>query len=258
MSHFSIKDAIDIILMAVFLYSCYRMMKQSRSVNLFYGILLFIAAWIIVSKVLEMRLLGSIFDQLVNVGTIALIILFQDDIRRFFNSIGNHYRLKRMLNLLSKKKDNAQGKRYDEDIIMPIVNACINMSHERVGALIVMQNGTPLGDYVNTGEKLDAVISQRIIENIFFKDSPLHDGAMIITNGRIAAAACIMPVSNDMDMPKHYGLRHRAAKGTSKDTDALCIVVSEEKGIITAAYKDTLMTHITREKLIEILMDGGF
>lgn len=264
MFNFGIKDIIDIVLMAVFLYYCYRVMKQTRSLNLFFGILLFMAAWIIISKVLEMRLLGSIFDQLINVGAVALIILFQDEIRRFFYSLGSHNRVERLIRKIRRKKENgAEDTRYTKEAIMPIVNACINMSHERVGALLIFQNDIPLGEYTSSnnsqpGERIDARINQLLIENIFFKNSPMHDGAVIIANGRIVAAACVLPVSNDMEMPKHFGLRHRAAKGISKETDALAIVVSEESGVITAAYQDTLMTHITQDKLTEILMKGMF
>lgn len=258
MFHFDIKDIIDIILMAVFLYYCYRVMKQTRSLNLFFGILFFIVAWIIVSKVLEMKLLGSIFDQMINVGAIALIILFQEEIRRFFYSIGSHNRLGRFVRSLIERRRGGEAAHYSKEQVEPIVAACQEMSRHKVGALIIFQNDIPLGEYIDTGERLDARPSQRLIENIFYKGSPLHDGAMIIAKGRVAAAACLMPVSNDMEMPKHFGLRHRAAKGMSKETDALCIVVSEETGVITAAYNDTLMTHITAARLEEIIMKGSF
>ena len=136
--------------------------------------------------------------------------------------------------------------------------ACLNMSKQKVGALIVMQNSVPLNDYVNTGDVVDARIGQRIIENIFFKNSPLHDGAMIIHDGRITAAACILPISHDLDMPKQYGLRHRAAKGISQETDALAIVVSEETGNISAAYDNRLRSRLSAEELERILMRGRF
>ena len=124
--------------------------------------------------------------------------------------------------------------------------------------MIVVQNDLPLNDFIRTGETVDARVSQRLIENIFFKNSPLHDGAMIITNNRVAAAACILPISHDLDIPKEFGLRHRAAKGISKETDALAIVVSEETGNISAAYSDVLRTHLTAEQLEVLLMRGRF
>lgn len=259
MLDFGIKDLIDIFLVALVLYSCYKVMKQSRSVNIFYGVLIFISFWIIVSKVLEMKLLGSILDQLVNVGAIALIILFQEEIRHFFYTLGTHKKAGRLLHFFHYgHKTNEDGMRHDRETIFPIVMACLNMSKQKVGALIVVQNDLPLNDFIRTGETVDARVSQRLIENIFFKNSPLHDGAMIITNNRVAAAACILPISHDLDIPKEFGLRHRAAKGISKETDALAIVVSEETGNITAAYSDILRTHLSAEELEQVLMKGKF
>lgn len=259
MLEFGIKDAIDIFLVALMLYSCYRVMKQSRSVNIFYGVLVFVSFWIIVSKVLEMKVLGSILDQLVGVGAIALIILFQEEIRHFFYTIGTHERVHRLLRpFRSNRKGTEDGMRHNKDAIFPIVMACINMSKQKVGALIVLQNDLPLNDFVRTGDTVDARISQRLIENIFFKNSPLHDGAMIISNNRITAAACILPISHDLDIPKEFGLRHRAAKGISKETDALAIVVSEETGNISAAYNDAFRSHLTAEQLEVLLMKGRF
>lgn len=259
MLEFGIKDFIDILLVAIILYYVYRVMKQSRSVNIFYGLLLFVTAWIVVSKVLEMKLLGTLLDQLVSVGTIAIIILFQDEIRHFFNNLGAHERAHRFFRFFRPdRKSGDSDLKYDRETIIPIVMACLNMSKQKVGALIVMQNSVPLNDYVNTGDVVDARIGQRIIENIFFKNSPLHDGAMIIRDGRITAAACILPISHDLDMPKQYGLRHRAAKGISQETDALAIVVSEETGHISAAYDNRLRSRLSAEELERILMRGRF
>ncbi|MBQ7684314.1 MAG: diadenylate cyclase CdaA [Bacteroidaceae bacterium] len=259
MLEFGIKDFIDILLVAIILYYVYRVMKQSRSVNIFYGLLLFVTAWIVVSKVLEMKLLGTLLDQLVSVGTIAIIILFQDEIRHFFNNLGAHERAHRFFRFFRPdRKSGDSDLKYDRETIIPIVMACLNMSKQKVGALIVMQNSVPLNDYVNTGDVVDARIGQRIIENIFFKNSPLHDGAMIIHDGRITAAACILPISHDLDMPKQYGLRHRAAKGISQETDALAIVVSEETGHISAAYDNRLRSRLSAEELERILMRGRF
>lgn len=257
MLNFGIKDFVDILLVAIILYYCYRVMKESRSVNIFYGLLFFISFWIIVSKVLEMKLLGGIMDQLVNVGAIAFIILFQNEIRHFFYTIGTHERARKLLALLRWHGNREQGDvRYSRSLIMPIVMACINMSKKKVGALIVMQNDLPLTDIMNTGDLINANINQRLIENIFFKNSPLHDGAMIISDHRIAAAACILPVSDELDIPKDFGLRHRAAKGISKETDALAIVVSEETGHITAAYNNKFRSNLSPESLEKILIKG--
>lgn len=176
---FGIKDAIDITLVALILYYFYRLMKESRSLPVFMGILVFIVLWLVVSQVLEMKLLGSIMDKLVSVGVIGLIVLFQDDIRRFFYNLGAHQRVKGIRRFF-KGED---GRKKEEDlkpIIIPIVMAALNMSKKKVGALIVMQRSMPLDDVANTGEMIDANISQQLIENIFFKNSPLHDGALIV------------------------------------------------------------------------------
>ncbi len=259
MPNISFKDIIDIFLVALALFYCYKVMKQSRSMNIFYGVLLFISGWIIISKVLEMKLLGGILDQLVSVGAIAIIVLFQEDIRRFFYNIGARQQAHRFMRFFRlDKHKNAGDFRNERETIFPIVMACMNMSKQRIGALIVLQNDLPLGEFIRTGEEVDAKITQRLIENIFFKNSPLHDGAMIIAKGRISAAACILPISHDLDIPKEFGLRHRAAKGISKETDALAIVVSEETGNITAAYSDMLRSHLSAEELETVLMKGKF
>ncbi len=260
MLNFGLKDLIDVFLVAIVLFFGYKLMKKSRSVNIFYGVLVFVSLWILVSKVLEMKLLGSILDQLVNVGAIAIIVLFQEEIRHFFYTIGTHERVNGLLRFFRPKRATMleDDSRYDREMIMPIVMACLNMSKQKVGALIVIQNDLPLGDFVRSGERIEARISQRLIENIFFKNSPLHDGAMIISGGQITAASCILPISHDLDIPKEFGLRHRAARGISKETDALAIVVSEETGGITASYNNEYLPHIDAEHLERILMRGRF
>ncbi|MCD8303649.1 MAG: diadenylate cyclase CdaA [Prevotellaceae bacterium] len=255
-----LKDIIDIVLVALLLHYSYKLMKQTRALNIFYGVLVFLVFWIVVSKVLEMKLIGGILDQLVSVGAIALIILFQEEIRHFFFQLGTQRQGHRLIRLLKGERRRGLGseQRHSHDDIIPIVLACLNMSKQRVGALIVMQNDLPLGDLIRTGESIDARISQRLIENIFFKNSPLHDGAVIISDNKITAAACILPISHDLDIPKDFGLRHRAAKGISAETDALAVVVSEETGNITAAWNNQFQSHITAEELETLLMKGKF
>lgn len=246
---FSIKDFIDILLVAYLLYQTYRLMKDSGSINIFIGILVFIGFWLIVSQVLEMRLLGSIFDKLVSVGVLALIILFQDEIRKFLVTLGSHKRLGSFFRFLTKNKQ----EKTEKTDIMPIVMACMSMSKGKVGALIVIEKDMPLNEIIRTGEKIHANINQRLIENIFFKNSPLHDGAMIISHKYIEAVGCILPVSHDLNIPKELGLRHRAALGVSQETDALAIIVSEETGSISVAYKNQFRLRLTPEELERIL-----
>lgn len=252
MFEFGIKDIIDIFCVALMLYYIYRLMKESRSLNVFIGIIVFVIIWLFVSQVLEMRLLGSIMDKLVSVGVIALIIIFQEEIRKFLYSLGAHQRMRGLMKLFtsdsSKKKKNM-----DKTAIMPIVMACINMSRGKVGALIVIERMVSLDDIIETGDYIDANINQRLIENIFFKNSPLHDGAMVVSKRRILAAGCILPVSHSVDIPKELGLRHRAALGISQDSDAIAIVVSEETGGISVAIKGEFQLRLSAEKLESIL-----
>ena len=252
MIEFGIKDIIDILLVAVMLFYTYRVMRESRSLNIFVGIMIFILVWVFVSQVLEMKLLGTILDKLVSVGVIAIIVIFQEDIRKFLYNLGAHERV-RFFKRFFSNTDNKRNQEELKQIIMPIVMACLGMSKRKVGALIVIERDMPLDDIVMTGELIDATISQQLIENIFFKNSPLHDGAMIISNKRIKAAGCILPVSHDLDIPKELGLRHRAALGIAQETDGIAIVVSEETGGISVAIQSDLQLRLTAEKLESIL-----
>ena len=251
---FGIKDAIDIVLVALVLYYTYRFMRESRTLNVFVGIMAFIVVWLLVSRVLEMRLTGAIFDQFVNVGALAIIVLFQKEIRKFLYSLGEHNKLHRMVRWFSSRRES-DGKGMGREAIMPVVLACINMARSKCGALIVIERTTPLDDIVATGDRVDANINQRLIENIFFKNSPLHDGAMIISKQRIKAAGCILPVSHDLNIPRELGLRHRAAMGISQASDAIAIVVSEETGRISAAIKGQFRLRLSAENLEAILTE---
>ena len=250
---FGIKDVIDILLVAFMLYYLYRLMRETKSMNVFVGIMIFILIWLLVSGILEMRLMGSILDKLVSVGGIAIIILFQEEIRKFLYNLGAHQRVMNLVNAFTSKKHKDAKKGKKNEGIMPIVRGCQNMSKGKVGALIVMERKQSLDEIVMTGDVIDASINQRLIENIFFKNSPLHDGAMIISRNRIKAAACILPVSHDLDIPKEFGLRHRAALGISQELDALAIAVSEETGRISIAINGELKPRLSAEDLESIL-----
>lgn len=250
MFEFGIKDFVDIFCVALMLYYIYRLMKESRSLNVFIGIMVFIVVWLFVSQILEMRLLGSIMDKLVSVGVIAIIILFQEEIRKFLYNLGAYRRVNGIIRLFVSG-DNKD--KVDMESIMPVVMACMNMGKARIGALIVIERISSLDDIVETGDIIDANINQRLIENIFFKNSPLHDGAMVISKKRIRAAGCILPVSHSIDIPKELGLRHRAAMGISQDSDAIAIVVSEETGRISVAIKGQFHLRLSAEQLESIL-----
>ena len=248
---FGLVDIIDILLVALMLFYIYRLMRESRSLNVFIGIMVFVVIWLFVSQIIQMRLLGSILDKLVSVGVIALIVLFQEDIRTFLYNLGAHRRMKGLMRFFSKEKGKDQKE--VKESIMPIVMSCMNMSKGKVGALIVIERAMSLDDIVRTGDLIDAAINQRLIENVFFKNSPLHDGAMIISKQRIKAAGCILPVSHDLDIPKELGLRHRAAMGMSQESDALSVVVSEETGGISVAVRGEFRLRLSAEELEGIL-----
>ena len=250
MFDFGIKDIIDIFLVALMLYYIYRLMKESRSLNVFIGIMVFVLVWLFVSQVLEMRLLGSILDKLVSVGVIGIIVLFQEEIRKFLYSLGAHQRVKAFTRFFAANTDKDEE---DKETIMPIVLACMDMARSKEGALIVIERAIRLDDIVDTGDRIDANINQRLIENIFFKNSPLHDGAMVISNKRIKAAGCILPVSHSHNIPKELGLRHRAAMGISQDSDAIAIVCSEETGRISVAIKGEFHLRLSAEELEGLL-----
>ena len=247
MLDFGIKDAIDILLFAVLLYYIYRLMKESGTINIFYGVLAFIVVWVLASEIFDMRLIGSILDKFMGIGLIILVILFQEPIKRFLVELGSQRRWRFLSNIFHHHKEEIDNEALSW--VMPIVYACMSMSKSKTGALIVVEQSVPLDNYAASGYRIDALINTRLIENIFFKNSPLHDGAMIIAHGRIEAAGCILPVSHDSDVPRALGLRHRSALGIAQATDALAIVVSEETGNISIAYRGKLSTRLSTTEL---------
>jgi uncharacterized protein (TIGR00159 family) len=251
MINFGIKDAIDILLVAFLLYKTYFLMKKAGTTAIFLGVLAFIAIWFLVSKVFEMRLMGTIFDKFISVGFILLVIVFQKEIREFLQVLGSNKGFG-FVKKLFKPKGTIVGE--DLTYIMPIVLASMNMAKRREGALIAIQQTNNLDAFIETGEILNADISTRLIENIFFKNSPLHDGAMVIVGKKIKAASCILPVSQHHDIPKHLGLRHRSALGLSQETDAKVIIISEETGKISLAHNKELFLNISAEDLQRMLV----
>lgn len=247
MPSFGIKDAIDILIVAFLLYYIYKLMKESGTINIFYGVMAFIVVWILASEIFDMRLTGTILDQFMSIGLLILVILFQDQIKRFLVELGSHRRLKFLKSVFHHHGGEEDQSRLAW--VMPVVYACMNMSKTKTGALIVIEQTIPLDNYEKTGDIIDANINMRLIENIFFKNSPLHDGAMIIAKGRIMSCGCILPVSHDSDLPRYLGLRHRSALGIAQATDAVAIVVSEETGNISIAHRGKLDTRLSSTEL---------
>lgn len=251
LSKIPVKDIIDIILVVFFLYETYLLVRKTGTLAIFMGVLAFIAIWIMVSQVFQLRMMGAILDRFISVGFILLAVVFQKEIREFLQALGSNKGIRFIANLFDAKNGNT-----GEDIktVMPVVMATMEMSKRKEGALIAVEQTVSLDTFVETGEMLNADISARLIENIFFKNSPLHDGAMIISGKKIKAAGCILPVSQDQTIPKYLGLRHRSGLGLSQETDARIIIVSEETGKISIAHQGELILGISAERLQQELV----
>ena len=245
---FGFKDIIDILLVALILYETYRLLRRSGASNLFWGILAFIIVWFFVSFVFQLDLTGALFDRIISVGAIALIVIFQEEIRAFFNRLGSRFSSFKFRHPINEKGETRQQ-------VLEITQACRHMASTKTGALIVLAGKSDLKEYFDTGERLNAIVSARLIENIFFKNTPLHDGALFIRDGKLIAAACILPVSKNPDIPQHYGLRHRAALGLAEKSDATCIVVSEETGRISVAKEGKI--HEVKEDDLFLVLNSG-
>lgn len=234
-------DIIDILLVGLLVYQIYKLIRGTAAISIFIGIIIIYIVWIIV-RALHMSLLTSIIGQVLGVGVIALIILFQQEIRRFLLHLGNSYvkagRGSYLANMLfGNKQASIENKTIDE-----ITQACRRMSESKTGALIVLAHSSSLGFVIETGDKIDAMVNRRLIENIFFKNSPLHDGAMVIADNRIVAARCTLPMSENPNIPPQYGMRHRASAGITEETDATAVVVSEETGNISFVSNGVIKT----------------
>ena len=237
-----IKDIIDILLVGIMLYWVFKLLKRSGAVNLFWGILMIIVIWFLVCFVFDLELTGAIFNYILSIGAIALVVIFQEELRNLIYRFGSQFTWQKF----RRSRSSAE----EAEMRQSIITACRHMSRNKTGALIVIQGNNNLREFEDTGEMVNATISSRLIENIFFKNTPLHDGAVIIADHKIVAAACILPVSKDTDLPAHFGLRHRAALGISEKTDATAIVVSEETGRISVA-KGSTIKEIAVEQLFE-------
>ncbi len=245
-----ITDVIDILFVAYLLYQLYMLTKDTLAINIFvaiFGIFLF---WLLV-RTLNMQLTGAILQQVFSVGAIALVVLFQPEIRRFLGNLGTKYRSRNKL--MFDRFFSSNTHLLANVKIKSIARACVRMSESKTGALIVISRTTSLRTYAETGDIIDAITSSRLLENIFFKNTPLHDGAVIVEKDRIHAARCILPVSENRNLPANLGLRHRAALGVTENTDAMAIVVSEETGNISVADHGIVYENISKNELMQKL-----
>ena len=249
---FGVTDAIDILLVAIILYIVYNLVKGTSAINIFVGIALIYIAYVVI-RAFELKLLTSIIGKFVNVGVIVIMIVFQQEIRKFLLYIGSNDFLKNIKwKNIFKLNFSANVKEIQLDV-NAVASACFNMSLTKTGALMVIARKTDLKSYVNSGDKIDSDLSGRMLENIFFKNSPLHDGAVIIKDNRIVAARCVLPVTDKEDFPAHYGMRHRAAVGITENTDAIAVSVSEQTGEVSFTFGEEIHAGLTKEKLIFLL-----
>jgi uncharacterized protein (TIGR00159 family) len=245
--NFGISDAIDILLVAYLIYTIYKLVKGTVAINIFFGLVSIYFIWKLVG-VLQMRMLSEILGQFISVGVIALIIVFQQEIRSFLLMLGRigsegsgH------LSFLNKNISH----NFDID---SIITSMVNMSENLTGALIVIKKINELSEIITTGQKIDSITSSALIESIFYKNNPLHDGALIIKENRIEAARCVLPVSKRVDFPADYGLRHRAAVGLTQNTDAICLIVSEQTGDFAYSKNGELFTKVPISEVKNFIM----
>lgn len=231
---FSVVDIIDVILVALLLYYIYKLVKGTVAINIFIGIIIIYLVWRL-TNFLNMELLSGIFGGFMKVGIIALIVVFQPEIRKFLLMVGSTNFSKR--GKLFKQFSFLKTETSDETNVDAIVSACIKMGNSKTGALIVFERNNNLDFLTVSGDEMNIKVTQPIIESIFFKNSPLHDGAIIVSNNIVKATRVILPLNNEKVIPKRFGLRHRAAIGVTERTDALALVVSEETGTISY-FKD--------------------
>ena len=239
-------DILDILLVAFLLYQLYRLIKGTVAFNIVIGLFSLYLFWLIV-RALNMELLGTIMGQFIGVGILALIVVFHPEIRKFLLFIGTNYNVNRVLSL-DKIFGATKTKTINHQQISNLVDACVSMGKSKTGALIVIAGKSELNEQINTGEKINAKISSSLIKTIFFKNSPLHDGAIIINGNRIIAAGCILPLTQK-ELDKALGLRHRAAVGMTENSDSICIVVSEERGYISISENGEIKRRVSKESL---------
>lgn len=249
--NFRIIDVLDILIVAILLYELYKLTKGTAAVKLFWVIALFYVIWKVVAY-FHFTILSELLGEVINVGILAIIILFAPEIRKFLLFIGEG----RLLRFFSEKMGRHDASAAYQEEIDAVCEACKNMSATKTGALIIFARKTPLDEFLSTGRILDAQPNSELLENIFFKNSPLHDGAVIIKNHRIAAARCILPVSKNPDLPQEVGLRHRSALGSTELTDAIAVIVSEQTGKISICKGGEMTRDLTALTLRQLLHEN--
>ncbi len=246
--NFRIVDVLDILIVAILLYMLYKLTKGTAAVKLFWVIAILYLLWKVVSY-FHFTLLSEFMGEVIDVGILAIIILFAPEIRKFLLYLGDGQFIRFFSDKLIRPIDSTTFQTEVE----ATREACQTMSSNKTGALIIFARKTPLDEMLSTGEVIDAQPSAELLENIFFKNSPLHDGAVIIKDHRIAAARCILPVSKNKNLPQEVGLRHRSALGATEMTDAIAVIVSEQTGKISLCKEGTMIRELTPTTLRQML-----
>ena len=248
-------DALDVAIVAVLAYYIYRMVRGTNVMLIFWALLVLLGGWLI-AKVLGMRLLGAILGAVTSVGLIALVIIFQPEIRKFLLILGTKTQIDQSLwqrlQFWHRHATSVPAANYEAYVV-----ACMHMSQSRTGALIVFKRHNEVEELVATGERIDALASSALLEALFFKNSPLHDGAVIACGSRIMAARCILPVTSRLDIDPSLGLRHRSAIGVTEELDVVSVVVSEETGAISYAVGGELHHDVSPVELRQALERYG-
>lgn len=251
----SLADILDIVLLGLIIFFMFKWIRGTSAMSIFVAIVSLYMIRVLVGA-FNMRLMTAIMDMVLDVGVLAIIVIFQPEIRKFLMRLGNRYMNskggRKFINRLLGRT-NAGGMSVSEEV-NDLSEACRRMSEDKTGALIVIAHNSPLDDIINTGDKIDASIHRRLILNLFFKNSPLHDGALVISGGRIAAARCTLPITGRTNIPANYGMRHKAAIGITEDTDADAVVVSEETGRISFV-KGGVVTPINNINELKLLLN---
>ena len=253
----SLADILDILLLGLIIFFAFRWIRGSSAMSIFIAIISLYLIRVLVSA-FNMRLMTAIMDMVLDVGVLAIIVIFQPEIRKFLIRLGNRYmhsaQGRKIFDMLTGKA--GKGNMGTSEEVNDLTEACRRMSEDKTGALIVIAHDNPLDEIIATGDRIDAAVHRRLIMNLFFKNSPLHDGAMVISGRRIVAARCTLPITERTNIPAYYGMRHKAAIGITEETDADVVVVSEETGRISFVRAGTV-TPIGNINELKLLLNAA-
>lgn len=249
--HVTLIDLLDILMVAGIIYMLFKWLKDSAAINIFIAIVTLLILRVVVDAI-NMRMMSALLGTVIDVGAVAIIVIFQPEIRHFLSNLGRKTLASNDNSWINKLLGRSSSK-LAASAVDEIAAACFEMGEDKVGALIVITDKDPLEDIITTGDRIDANIRKPLIENIFFKNSPLHDGAMVISSGRIVAARCTLPITERTNIPPRYGMRHKAAIGISEQTDASVIVVSEQTGKVSFV-KDGKLSHVSNANTLKLIL----